>query len=135
MYLFGEKDLLSFNNLVALPCGAINPMLSIVEGTRQKRVTLTFLLVLCKSVSKGILGRSFLERLDAVASTFHMKITYHDEEGISITVGANLQEARRINIITRKNILASNSRSSDEFDLDAREEELRPIPDDEFESV
>lgn len=37
--------------------------------------------------------------------------------------------------ITYKNILASRSRSSKEFDLDACEDEVRPTPDDKFQSV
>lgn len=37
--------------------------------------------------------------------------------------------------IIRENIMELESRSSDEFDLDAHEDEVRPISDGEFESV
>lgn len=88
-------------------------------------MTLTFLVIQCRSSFKGILGRSFLARLDVVASTIHMKITYHYEEGILITVGVDLQVARRINRIILKNIMALASKSSDKFELDTHEDKVR----------
>ncbi|CAL5183272.1 unnamed protein product [Lathyrus oleraceus] len=94
-----------------------------------------FLVIRCKSAFEGILGRSFLARLNIVYSTFHLKIVYHDEEGILVTVGENLQEARRVGRIIRKDVLASEPRGSDEFGLDARDDEVRPTLDDDFDFV
>lgn len=59
------------------------------------KMALMFLVIQCKSAFKGSLERSFLERLDAVAYTVHLKVTYHNEEGTPVTVGANLQDPRR----------------------------------------
>lgn len=34
--------------------------------------------------------------LDAVASAVYLKVTYHDAEGMSATVSANVDEVKRI---------------------------------------
>lgn len=93
---FGGEDLLAFNDSITRPYGAIDLTLSVREGTHQRRVTLLFHMIQCKNAFKCIIGRSLLARLDAVASTVHMKITYDGKDEISITVGADLQESRRI---------------------------------------
>lgn len=72
-------------------------------------------------------------RLYVFSSTIHLKIAYNDEEGVLVTIDANLREARRIRRIIHKNILTPASRGNDDFDLDTREDEIRPTPDDEFE--
>lgn len=71
------------------------------------KVTLMFLVIQCRSAFKGSLERSFLERLDADASTIHLKVAYHNEEGTPVTVCANLQEARRIRRIIHEDVLTS----------------------------
>lgn len=53
---FGREVLLTFNNLVTRPCGAINLTLSIGEGTHMRGVTLIFLMTQCISTFKGIIG-------------------------------------------------------------------------------
>lgn len=57
---------------------------------------LNFLIVSCKSIFIDILGRSFMVILDAVASAVYLKVTYHDAEGMSATVSANVDEVKRI---------------------------------------
>lgn len=64
-----------------------------------------------------------------------MKIIYHDEEGMSITVNANLQEARKIKRVISQNIFSSKSRSCYEFNMDMHEDKVRHTPDDDFECV
>lgn len=59
----------------------------------ERKVTISFLVVTCKRVLSGILGRSFLERLDVVASPFHLKVAYHISEGKPIVISSNLKEA------------------------------------------
>lgn len=88
--LFGSEDLLAFDDTITCPCRAIDLTLSIREETNQRKVNLTLLVVLCKSAFKGIIGRSLLAKLDAVASTIHMKIAYHDKEATLVTVRAYL---------------------------------------------
>lgn len=48
----------------------------------QRIVTLLFLVIHGRSAFKGILGRSFLVKLDVVASIVHLKIAYQDEWGV-----------------------------------------------------
>lgn len=68
-----------------------------------------------------------------MASTVHLKIGYHDEEGTLITIKINLQEAERIQRRIHEDILTSASKNYDRFDLDAREDEIKPTLDGEFE--
>lgn len=71
----GRKALLAFDDLVAHPYGAIDLTLSIGEDLHQREFTLMFFVVKCIRDFKGILGRSFIEKLDAVTFTIHMNIT------------------------------------------------------------
>ncbi|KAI5438244.1 hypothetical protein KIW84_024114 [Lathyrus oleraceus] len=50
--------------------------------------------------------RSFLEKLNAVASLVYLKVTYHDREGKPITISATLEEANQIKELILKDILA-----------------------------
>lgn len=70
--------------------------------------------------------------MDTIAFVVHLKITYHDDEGIPVTVKGVLQEARRIKKIICEFVLASTSKNSDELDLDMREGGIRPNPDGKF---
>lgn len=79
-----------------------------------------------KSALKGIIGRSFLAKLDVVASTLHLKIAYHDEKWALATINMDLQEKERIQRRIHEYILTSISKICDGFNLDAREREIRP---------
>lgn len=50
---FGEEDLLAFNDSVTRPYRAIDLTLLIREGTNQRVITLSFLVVQCKRTFKG----------------------------------------------------------------------------------
>lgn len=62
----------------------------------ERKVTLNFLVILCSSFFRGIIGRSFLGKLYAVASHVHLKITYHDMEGKSTIIITDLKEEKCI---------------------------------------
>lgn len=74
------RDLLTFNDSITHSYIMINLTLALGEEVRERNVTLSFLVILCRRAFKGILERS-LEKLDAVAPLVHLKITYHDMEG------------------------------------------------------
>lgn len=78
MKLYNWGDLLAPNNLISHPQGAINMIVTIGEGACQRKVILNFMLILCQSAFKCIIWRSFLLRLDAIASSIHRKVTYHN---------------------------------------------------------
>lgn len=63
--------------------------------------------------------------LDAVSSIVHLKITYHDEKATPVTVDTDLQKEGRTRRIIHEDVLTSYSRGNDEFDLDARGDEVR----------
>lgn len=98
-------------------------------------ITLIFLVIQCKSSFKGILGRSFLAKLEALASTIHLKIAYHDKWGAPITMEEDLRVARRIRKEIPKFTLTLTSRDREEIDIDARKSEIRLSFDDEFKFV
>lgn len=92
-------------------------------------MTLTLIVIYCRSTFKCILGRSFLARLDVVTSSVHLKVAYDNEKIVSVTVNADLQEARRIRRAIYKNIhLVVNVKKQHEFNLNAHKYEGRPTP-------
>lgn len=98
----------------------------------ERKVFLNFLVVSCKSAFKGILGRSFLVKLDTLASPTYLKVTYQDEEWRSVIINVDLEEVGWILACIWGNILALIPEVEDEqmytttLYLDAREEEVRP---------
>lgn len=69
--------------------------LTMSQGERldERKVTLKFLVILCRSAFKGIIERSFLVKLDVVASPVHLKVAYHDKEGNLTAVNNDLEGA------------------------------------------
>ncbi|KAI5424665.1 hypothetical protein KIW84_030742 [Lathyrus oleraceus] len=96
-------DLLAFNNLITHPCG----------------------------MKEGILGRSFLAKLDEVASQTLLKVTYYNNDGKPTMIHINLDEVKHIEVVIFKNLLFSPLVTEDcswkvnMFDLDAREDMIR----------
>lgn len=76
-----DKSLLAFNDFVTHPCDLADLLLSLREGEGERKVPFCFLVVPCKSAFSGNLGKSFLATLDAVASSVHLKVTYHNDDG------------------------------------------------------
>lgn len=55
--LCDDISLLAFNDFITHPYGATNLLFSLVEMEGERKVTLSFLVVLCKISFSGILGR------------------------------------------------------------------------------
>lgn len=72
MNIYCGGDLFSINDSLTHPCKATYLKLSLAEQVRGRKVTVNSLLILCRSTFKGILGRSFLENLDVMASPIHL---------------------------------------------------------------
>lgn len=70
-------SLLAFNDFVIPPYGTTVLTLQLEEGESERKVTRSFMVVLCKMPLSGILGRSCIEKLDVVTSPIHLKILYH----------------------------------------------------------
>lgn len=125
---------MALNDSVTRPCITVDMTLSFGDGVHGRKVTINFLIITCSSAFKGIMGRSFLSKLDEVASPVHLKIIYHDMEGKSNVTSTDLEEARRIKEIIQKNILALSAEVEEGpeninmFDMDIREDEVRPVP-------
>lgn len=63
------------------------------EVMHERKVILNFLVMLCKSSFRGILGRCFLDKLYAIASPVHLEVTKHDKVGRLTNINVNLMEA------------------------------------------
>lgn len=81
--------------------------MTVGERDHERKIILNFLIISCQSAFIGIIWRSFLKRLDVVASSFHLKVTYHNMKGRSILVTTNIDEAKLIKLIVQKDLLAS----------------------------
>lgn len=77
---YGRGNLLALNDLITRPQGVMDLEVTIGEVDNERKVILNFLIILCRSTFKCILGRSFLARLDAVSSPVHLKAPYHNEK-------------------------------------------------------
>lgn len=88
---------LAFNDFVTRPCGITDLSFSLEEEEESNRnATLYLLIVMCKSVFRGILGSFFLWTLVAVVSLVHLKVTCHCDVRNLIFLDANLRTRRRI---------------------------------------
>lgn len=139
MNLYSRGNLVTFNDLMTRPQGVINLTLEIVEECVKEKVLLMFLIIPCKSAFRGILGRSFLKKLDVMASLVNLKVTYQDMEGRPTPISPILKESKKVKELIHKDILAwllgskENSVNTSTFALDARKEEVRSARDGEFE--
>lgn len=64
-----------------------------------------FLMFLSESVYKEILGKSFTELLEALASTVYLSMKYHSDSGEPVSIKFNLCGAHLILNATLKNSL------------------------------
>lgn len=74
----------------------------------ERKLILHSMIILCWTSFRGILGRSFLKRLDMVASLVHLKVAYNDAEGRSVSVIADVYKVKRIKGIIQKGSLSIN---------------------------
>lgn len=100
--MYNGRELLAFNNLITYPQWAIDLTVIVREESYERKVTPNFLIIQCQSTIRGVLKRSFLARLDAITSPIHLKVIYHDVEGRSVSVIADVDEVERINESSRR---------------------------------
>lgn len=79
--------------------------MTIGKGSCKRKVILNFLVIPCRNAFKGKPERSFIGRLDAMASPVHLKVTYHNIEERLVIVNADVDEAKRIKEIMHKDLL------------------------------
>lgn len=58
----------------------------------ERKIIPKFLVIPCRNAFRGILGRSFLSKLDVISFIVHLKVTYHDREGRLTTVSIDLEK-------------------------------------------
>ena len=71
-------------------------MVSIGEGNDGRSVNSQFLVVPCRSVYNFIMRRPFTSTLDTVPSLVYLKIKYHNIQGESDIINADLEGEKRI---------------------------------------
>lgn len=73
-------NLLAFKDSSTLPYEIIDLSLSFGDGKKNKRIVkICFLVIPCESVYNGILKKLFLDVLEAVAFTVHLKMKYYKQ--------------------------------------------------------
>lgn len=108
-------------------------------------MVLNFVIVSGQSTFRGILRISFLVRLGTIALYFHLKVMYLIKKKRPVLAATNEVEAKRIKEVTQRYLLVSTMTSKAKirgkmtdprgFDLDDCEDEVRPMPDGNFEFV
>lgn len=88
--IYSDGDLLSFNDSVTPLRRAVDMVVTVGEKACERKVILNFLIILCKTAFRGIMGRSFLVRLDVVALPVNLKVTYRGVDKRSTIISANL---------------------------------------------
>lgn len=94
--IYSDGDLLAFNDSVTLLRGAVDMAVMVGEKACERKVILNFLIILCKTAFRGVIGRSFLVSLDVVDSPVNLKVTYHVVDKRPNIISANLEEDRLV---------------------------------------
>lgn len=83
-------NLLAFNESSNHPSVVVELPVSFKEWRDDKTVSIWFLVISCESVYNTFLGTVFLEKLDAMVSTIHMKMKYHNNFDKRVVISADL---------------------------------------------
>lgn len=89
-------DLQEFNETTTHPRGYMEPVISVGKEKEIREVNSQFLVVPCMSVYNCILGRPIASTLDIVASLVHLKLEYHNLQGESTAISADVEEGKII---------------------------------------
>lgn len=98
---------MAFNDSITHSYGMTSLPLSFGEEESERKLTLHFLVVPCKSAFSGILGKTFLEKLDVMASPIYLKVTYYKNPRKSFRLNADLKASRLIREVMLKNFLTT----------------------------
>jgi len=92
---YDDTDLCGFNKTSTRPWGYITPYVTFEEEMDERTVETPFLVVPVVSIYNCILERPTLAALDAISSTVHLKIMYHNRNRDVATIYADLKGAAR----------------------------------------
>lgn len=84
------KNLLEFNDSFIRSYGCIYLLVSFGIGKNKRITDVHFFVIPCESIYNGIIGISFLTTVDAMASTIHLKMKYHNDSSKLAIIVANL---------------------------------------------
>lgn len=79
----------AFIDSLTRPCSAIDLSVSFGKGKNKRTLKVYILIIPCKFFYNDILGRSFMETIDIVASTVNLKMKYHNCLSESIVIEAS----------------------------------------------
>lgn len=104
----GDEVLIAFHCFVTHPCGIMDLPLSLGEGEGEENVTLSFWVVPYKSAFRGIIGVSFLEKLDVMSSKVYFKVTYYNNTKRLVVLNTDFKTSRHIRKVILKNLLTTS---------------------------
>ena len=91
---YDDTDLHGFNETSTLRRGYVKLGVTFIEEMDEQIVKASFLVILVISIYNCVLGRPTLAVLDAVTSTDHLKMKYHNKSGDVATIHADLKGAK-----------------------------------------
>ena len=92
---YGGTNLHGFNEMSTRPRGYITLNVTFGEERDERTVETPFLVIPVVSIYNYILISPTLAALDAVTSTVHLKMKYHNNDGDIATIYADLKAAER----------------------------------------
>lgn len=99
---YEDTDLHCFNKTSTRPWRYVKIGVTFGEEADERRVEGSILVIPIVSVYNFILGSPTLAELDAVISTVHLKMKYHNKRGDVVTIHADLDDAKRCHKVWEK---------------------------------
>ena len=126
--------LYGFNGSSTQPWGYIELLVTFGEKEAKKTINIPFLVIDCPSLYNCIIGRIGLAQLGAACSTAHLKLKYHEKDGIIASLNGDIEAARRCFLQANKshNLVFQSSKTAEDkgkaaaSTLDANLVELDP---------
>ncbi|GAU32556.1 hypothetical protein TSUD_218140 [Trifolium subterraneum] len=128
------SDLQGFNGATTKPWGYVDLIVTFGHNETAKSIKVKFLVVDCPSLYQCIIGRTAIADLPAVASTDHLKIKYYTDKGQVATLHGDIEAVRSRHSKQEHKEEKKLRKEKKEGDA-ASKENLRPIPDGDFELI
>ncbi|GAU33272.1 hypothetical protein TSUD_279460 [Trifolium subterraneum] len=133
------SDLQEYNEATTKPWGYVDLIVTFGHNETAKSIKVKFLVVDCPSLYQCIIGRTTIADLPAVASTAHLKMKYYTDKGTKPPPQQPPQNVSLVDLDSRhskqehkeEKKLRKEKKESDA----ASKENLRPIPDGDFELI
>lgn len=77
--------------MIPFPCGCLDLPVSFGVGKDKRIVDVHLFVISCERVYNDIIGKWFLTMLDAVTSTVHLKMKYHNNFDKLVVIATDIR--------------------------------------------